>query len=73
MNVIDMKIFNDTRFLFCVVLPGDMCEYSLITKDCNCPSEECPNHGKCCECVALHRKSKNKPPFCIRDIAWTDM
>ena len=49
-----------------------MCDHSLVPKDCNCPNDKCPRHGKCCECVAFHRSKKNKAPFCIRNIEWTD-
>ncbi len=49
-----------------------MCEYNPITDACNCPNEKCPRHGKCCECVAFHREKRNKLPFCVRNIEWTD-
>lgn len=33
--------------------------------ECNCPKVDCPNHGKCCDCVANH-KAKGQLPFCLR-------
>ena len=33
--------------------------------DCTCP-KECPRHGKCCACVAHHRKI-GKLPHCLRE------
>ena len=27
----------------------------------------CPNHGKCCDCVALH-KSMGNLPICLRNL-----
>lgn len=32
---------------------------------CTC-SKECPRHGKCCACIAHHRKH-GKLPHCLRD------
>ena len=28
---------------------------------CNCTYEPCPRKGKCCECVAYHRRSGELP------------
>jgi len=33
-------------------------------KTCVCPKTTCPNHGKCCECVANHRE-KDSLTFCL--------
>jgi len=33
-------------------------------KKCPCPSTICPNHGKCCDCVAKHR-STDSLTFCL--------
>jgi hypothetical protein len=35
--------------------------------ECPCPKSECPNHSKCCSCVAKHREAGNLP-FCLREI-----
>ena len=32
-----------------------VCEHNQAI-ECNC-TYKCPRHGKCCECVAYHRKS----------------
>lgn len=34
------------------------CEYNKINCTCTYP---CSRHGKCCECVAYHRKSGEVP------------
>lgn len=31
---------------------------------CPCPKVNCGNHGRCCTCVAAHRKS-GKPTYCM--------
>jgi len=31
---------------------------------CNCTYEPCPRKGKCCECIAYHRKM-NQLPACF--------
>ncbi len=31
---------------------------------CNCTYEPCPRKGKCCECIAYHRRS-NELPACF--------
>ena len=33
-------------------------------KECMCPKETCPNHGKCCDCVKKHRDTDSLP-FCL--------
>ncbi len=33
--------------------------------DCNCPKNDCKNHGRCCDCIVFH-KTTEKLPFCIR-------
>ncbi len=38
-----------------------------VTK-CPCPNELCEWHGKCKECVALHRYHKEHVPFCLQSI-----
>ena len=41
-------------------------------KNIDCPGskENCPRHGKCCECVAHHREHGKKLPVCLRGIEW---
>ena len=43
-----------------------------INPDCPCKNDKCPRHGNCRECVAFHVDKKNKPPFCLRGIQWTE-
>ncbi|HAF60202.1 MAG: DUF6485 family protein [Anaerovoracaceae bacterium] len=31
------------------------------TIDCTCTYASCPRHGKCCECVLYHRRSREVP------------
>jgi hypothetical protein len=31
---------------------------------CNCSYEPCPRKGKCCECIAYHKRS-NEMPACF--------
>ena len=38
-----------------------------ITK-CSCPNTLCDWHGKCKECVALHRYHKDHIPVCLHPI-----
>ncbi len=40
-----------------------VCEHSPAIA-CPCP-KDCPRHGKCCACVAHHRKG-HKLPACLR-------
>lgn len=35
---------------------------------CTCPNTLCDWHGKCRECVALHRYHKSHVPFCLQFI-----
>ena len=35
---------------------------------CPCPNTLCDWHGKCKECVALHRYHKDHVPFCLQPI-----
>ena len=37
----------------------------LNTLPCTCPNTKCVRHGRCCECVAWHRK-KGNPPNCYK-------
>lgn len=48
-----------------------MCGNNLA-EDCTCPNDKCPRHGNCIECVKFHREKKNKLPYCIRFIEWTE-
>ena len=34
---------------------------------CSCP-EECPHHGKCRECVLIHRGHRDHLPYCLWDM-----
>lgn len=43
-----------------------VCEHSPETIDCPCP-KDCPRHGKCCACVAHHRRI-GKLPSCLRNV-----
>ncbi len=38
------------------------------TQPCPCSETACARHGKCCECVAQHRKSGNLPA-CLRGLS----
>jgi len=35
--------------------------------ECPCNNLECENHGKCCDCVAVH-KGRGNLPFCLRPV-----
>jgi len=35
---------------------------------CTCPNTLCDWHGKCMECVALHRYHNDHVPFCLQPI-----
>jgi hypothetical protein len=37
--------------------------YEKNMKMCNCTYEPCPRKGKCCECMAYHRRM-NQLPAC---------
>lgn len=44
----------------------DKCEnYEKNLAACTCASETCPRKGKCCECVAHHKKNGGLPA-CLR-------
>lgn len=32
---------------------------------CTCPSEKCPRHGRCCECV-IHHRDMGGVPQCFK-------
>lgn len=32
---------------------------------CSCPSKGCSRHGRCCDCVAYHKKDGSLP-MCLR-------
>lgn len=34
---------------------------------CSCP-EDCPHHGKCWECVLIHRGHRDHLPYCMWDM-----
>ena len=34
---------------------------------CSCP-EDCPHHGKCRECVLIHRGHRDHLPYCMWDM-----
>ena len=35
---------------------------------CTCPNTLCDWHGKCKECIALHRYHKDHVPYCLQPI-----
>lgn len=35
---------------------------------CTCPNDMCDWHGKCKECVALHRYHNDHVPYCLQGI-----
>lgn len=37
------------------------------TDHCSC-KEKCPHHGKCWECVVIHRRNRDHLPFCMQDM-----
>ena len=39
-------------------------ECSANPHACTCPWVTCENHGKCCQCIARHRKDAMHPPMC---------
>jgi hypothetical protein len=42
---------------------------SLDTEDhCNCTNRSCKYHGKCLECVAIHRAHQDHLPYCMQDM-----
>jgi hypothetical protein len=45
----------------------DCPNYERNLADCNCTYEPCPKKGKCCECVAYHRRSGELPACFFSD------
>jgi hypothetical protein len=43
------------------------CKREKNQATCACPSDDCPRHGVCCECVAFH-KAKGQLPVCLRSL-----
>jgi len=37
------------------------CTATTNTQHCTCTYASCPRHGRCCECVAYHRRSGEIP------------
>ena len=37
------------------------CKKEQNLQSCNCSYEPCPRKGKCCECLAYHRRSGELP------------
>lgn len=52
--------------------PCDSVSMCGINENCPCQNSACPRHGNCKECVAFHVERKNKPPFCLRGIKWSE-
>ena len=44
------------------------CTACSNTHECSCPNTACSNHGKCCDCVANHKK-RGSLPLCMRPAA----
>jgi hypothetical protein len=42
----------------------DICKKDEILKTCGCTYPACSKKGKCCECIAYHRK-RNELPGCL--------
>ncbi len=40
------------------------CDVEKNLSKCTCSYESCPRRGKCCECVAYHRRN-NEIPGCF--------
>jgi hypothetical protein len=38
-----------------------ICPHQENPVDCTCTYTSCPRHGKCCECIAYHRRSGEFP------------
>jgi len=36
--------------------------------DCPCTAPNCPRHGLCAECIAVHRQSRSSVPVCLRKV-----
>ena len=45
----------------------DCPNYEQNLADCNCTYEPCSKKGKCCECVAYHRRSGELPACFFSD------
>jgi hypothetical protein len=39
-----------------------------LFQKCSCPKAKCEWHGKCLECVTLHRYNKDHVPNCFQQI-----
>ena len=47
----------------------DLVRGSLSSEDhCSCTNLSCKYHGKCLECVAIHRAHQDHLPFCLQDM-----
>ncbi|WP_214079459.1 DUF6485 family protein [Mesotoga sp.] len=43
------------------------CEVDINLEKCNCTYSGCPRKGKCCECIAYHRKNGELPACYFTD------
>jgi hypothetical protein len=43
------------------------CEVDRNLEKCNCTYSGCPRKGKCCECIAYHRKNGELPACYFTD------
>lgn len=55
------KHFHASEYVFFEEVKQMPCEN---TRPCTCRNLKCPNHGRCCACVANHR-SRGNLPFCL--------
>ncbi len=48
----------------------DMLHHSLEANEdhCNCTKKGCKYHGKCLECVAIHRAHREHLPYCMQSM-----
>jgi hypothetical protein len=37
------------------------CPHTSVSVTCTCTYEPCPRKGKCCECIAYHRRNGELP------------
>ncbi|MDL2294244.1 LPS biosynthesis protein [Ruminococcaceae bacterium OttesenSCG-928-D13] len=37
-------------------------------KHCSCPKLHCKHHGRCIDCIALHRAHRDHLPNCLHDM-----
>jgi len=44
-----------------------MAEKCSNQNPCPCPGEKCASRGKCCECIAKHKRAGNVP-YCLREV-----